>query len=123
MDKKLLWIAAHCAVSTALALEVWNGDTEFIKTGLDNGLETSGYWYTYNDNKEGGQSKIILPTQTQAYEGTDYIPSDAILNCGGVCGDAVLTKGSLTYHPFVGVAFNVVGETSPTDPTDLKSVV
>lgn len=117
MDKKILLIAAHCAVSTALAFEAWTGDTEFIKTGLDNGLETSGYWYTYNDNKEGGQSKIILPTQTQAYEGTDYVPSDAILNCDGVCGDAVLTKGSLTYYPFVGLAFNVAGETSSTDPT------
>ena len=117
MDKKILFIAALCTVSTTLALDTWYGYTESIKTGLDNGLETSGYWYTYNDNKEGGQSKIILPTQTQAYEGTDYVPSDAILNCGGVCGDAVLTKGSLTYHPFVGVAFNVVGESSATDPT------
>ena len=117
MKKKFLSIAALCASSTVLALEPWYGDTEFIKTGLDNGLETSGYWYTYNDNKDGGQSKIILPTQTQAYEGTDYVPSDVILNCGGVCGDAVLAKGSLTYEPFVGVAFNVVGESSPTDPT------
>jgi len=117
MDKKILFIAALCTVSTTLALDTWYGDTEFINTGLDNGLETSGYWYTYNDNKEGGQSEIILPTQTQAYEGTDYILSDVILNCGGVCGDVVLTKGSLTYQPFVGVAFNVVGESSATDPT------
>jgi len=117
MDKKLLLIAAHCAVSTAMAFEAWTGDTEFINTSLDNGLETSGYWYTYNDNKEGGQSKIILPTQTQAYEGTDYILDDVILSCNGVCGEAVLTKGSLTYNPYVGVAFNVVGESSPTDRT------
>lgn len=115
MDKKLLLIAAHCAVSTALAFEDWTGDTEFIKTGLDNGLETSGYWYTYNDSEYGGQSNIILPTQS--LEPTNYILDDVIAYCSGVCGDAVLTKGALTYNPYVGLAFNVVGETSPTDPT------
>ena len=118
MDKKVLLIAALCAVSTALALEPWYGDTEFIKTGLDNGLETSGYWYTFNDNKDGGQSKIIMPTQTQAYEATDdYVPSDVIDQCLGVCGDVILKRDTLSYQGFAGVAFNVVGESSPTDRT------
>jgi len=115
MDKRILLIAAHCAVSAPFALEAWNGSQPFIKTGLDNGLETSGYWYTYNDNKAGGNSKVNLSTQSP--EITDYVPEDVILECNGVCGEAVLKKGSLTYNPFVGIAFNVAGESSPTDPT------
>ena len=115
MDKRILLIAAHCTVSAVFALETWDGSQPFIKTGLDNGLETSGYWYTYNDNKVGGNSKVVLSTQSP--EVTNYVPEDVILECNGVCGEAVLTKGSLTYNPFVGIAFNVAGESSPTDPT------
>jgi hypothetical protein len=37
--------------------------------------------------------------------------------CGGICGTAVLAKGTLTYNPFVGIGFNVVGEASANDPT------
>ena len=118
MDKKLLLTTALCAVSTAFALEPWYGDTEFIKTGLDNGLETSGYWYTFDDRKNGGESIIIMPTQTQAYEATDdYVLSDVILQCAGVCGEALLKRDTLPYQGFAGVAFNVVGESSPTDRT------
>ena len=115
MNKKALLTAALCTVSATLALDDWYGDTESIKTGLDNGLETSGYWYTYNDNKVGGKSKVVLSTESP--EVTNYVPEDVILECNGVCGEAVLTKGSLTYNPFVGIAFNVAGESSPTDPT------
>ena len=118
MDKKILLTAALCASSAVLALEPWYGDTEFIKTGLDNGLETSGYWYTFTDNKDGGQSIIIMPTQTQAYEATDdYVLSDIIDQCHGVCGDVILKRDTLSYQGFAGVAFNVVGESSPTDRT------
>jgi hypothetical protein len=38
-------------------------------------------------------------------------------HCGGICGTASLSKGSLTYNPFIGIGFNVVGQTSATDST------
>ncbi len=98
--------------------QTWYGFTgeAQIQTGLGNETLTSGYWYTYDDTGEGGKSHIIWPTAL----GNDY-SDDAldpvILHCNGLCGTAVLDKGSMTYHPFVGAAFNLVGETSAADPT------
>ena len=92
-------VSAHC-------FEPWHGNEMVyqILTGYDNGSETSGYWYSYADDADGGASKIIWPIPSWDWE------MDPIIDhCGGVCGTYYLSKGTLTYDPYAGVAFNIAG--------------
>ena len=116
MNKKLTIASALLVGSAAFAFEVWNGAdlVEQINTGLGNKTETAGYWFDYGDDGDGGESKVTWPVD----KGNDYDKnsmSPIIEHCGGICGTAVLDKGTLTYQPFVGIGFNVVGETSADD--------
>ncbi len=118
MNKKLTIASALLVGSAAFAFEVWNGAdlVEQINTGLGNKTETAGYWFDYGDDGDGGASKVTWPVD----KGNDYDKnsmSPIIEHCGGICGTAVLDKGTLTYQPFVGIGFNVVGETSADDKT------
>ena len=81
-----------------------------IDTGFDNGTETSGYWYTYGDDADGGASKIIWPIEPGNEYSADAL--DPIIDhCGGVCGTYSLNRGSLSYDPYVGLGFNLGGIT------------
>ena len=75
-------------------------------TGLDNGTETSGYWYWYNDKADGGNSRIDWPVE-EAEEGDMLKP--VIEACQGLCGTFTLDQGSLDYKPFVVLGFNIAG--------------
>jgi hypothetical protein len=94
----------------SFAFETWNGDEEVyqINTELDAGGEKAGYWWIYDDNGDGGKSKITWDVKA----GNDYDDNalDPIIDyCGGVCGSFALDKGTLTYDPFVGIGFNIAG--------------
>ena len=118
MSKKLTIASAILAASTAFAFETWLGSEELpqVNTGLGNDTETAGYWFAYNDKDDGGNSKVEWggPVGT---DDSDEALDRVIQACKGVCGTAVLDKGKLAYNPFVGIGFNVVGETSPTNKT------
>jgi hypothetical protein len=88
----------------------WNGaDHEYrVETGFDNGTETSGYWYSFADDADGGRSTIEWPVSL----GNDYSADaiDPVIDeCDGVCGTFVLDAGTLDYKPYVGVGFLVAG--------------
>lgn len=79
-----------------------------VLTGLDAGDETSGYWFSYADDADGGQSKIDWPVE----RGNEYSPDafDPVIDyCGGICGTYTLDKGTLDYDPDVGVGFSIAG--------------
>ena len=120
MDKKLLATSALFTASIAMAFDTWIGTdgAPNVKTGLENATNTAGYWFTDDDSGDGGESKVVWPeTETVAVgEGIDFL-APIIDYCGGVCGTAELNKGTLTYQPFVGVGFNVVGEGEGPDRT------
>jgi len=110
--KKSITLAAIFAASAAYAgtFQTWNGEDGIsqVQTGLDNGSETSGYWFSYADNEDGGKSKVNWPVDTSTDTGESL---DAVItHCKGVCGVASLSKSTLKYSPFVGIGFNVVGE-------------
>ena len=126
MNKKnALAIALWAASSTTFAagqFVTWNcaddDITENIQTGLGNETETSGYWFDYRDNNDGGESAFICPFTIDP----PFIYCSAenmIVECGGFCGTADLAKGSMTSSPYIGFGFNIVGEKSSTDPTPL----
>lgn len=117
MSKKLTAATALVAASAAFAFDTWIGSEGLpqVNTGLDNGSETSGYWFAYNDKDDGGKSQVNwggpVGTETSG-EALDRV----ITACNGVCGTAVLDKGTLKYNPFVGIGFNVVGEGADQQP-------
>ncbi len=124
MNKKILAASAVlAAVSMSFAMDTWVGaNSEYrVQTGFDDGSDTFGYWYDYNDNKETtdngpGTSTITWPDE----KGNDYSDDamDPIIDfCGGICGTA--TMGGPYSYPFVGVGFNLSGENQ--DGNDISS--
>ena len=120
MNYKLTFGAAVLATSAAFAglsdgvFELWLGSegAPQVLTGIGNDSETAGYWFSYDDSNDGGASKVIWADGTVELGNGDSPDAldNVILWCNGVCGTAVLDKGKLTYNPFVGIGFNVVGE-------------
>ena len=123
MEKKFTLATAFFAASTTFAagqFVTWNGAnedvTENIQTGLGNDTETSGYWFDYRDNKDGGKSTFICPFEIDPP--FIYCSADIMLaECGGFSGTASLDKGTMTSNPYIGFGFNIVGETSSTNYT------
>ena len=119
MEKFLL--AALCVTSAIYAgpFITWNGADDDapdqIQTGLDNGTGTSGFWFTYTDYVDGGQS--IVHWDIDINPEPPFTLEPIIYECKGICGTARLSKGTLTYNPFVGLGFNVAGEISEKDWT------
>ena len=101
--------------AAAFGFETWVGGVAGsyqVNTGFgdpDPELNKAGYWFDYADDADGGQSSVTWPTA----KGNDYSTDalDPIIDmCKGVCGTINLSKGTLTYDPFVGIGFNVKGE-------------
>ena len=122
MNRKLTFTAAMLAASAAFAglddgvFELWLGSEGAFQvlTGIGNESETAGYWFSYDDSGDKGGSKVIWADGTVELGNGDSPDAldNVILWCNGVCGSAVLDKGELSYNPFVGIGFNVVGEIS-----------
>jgi hypothetical protein len=123
MKRSLL--VALCAASVVYAgsFKTWDVAKIFeefyldfqIHTGLGNGLETEGYWYSYKDNNISGSSVIVWPVSTDLFYSNESL-DPVIEECKGLAGTAILSKESYEHDPYVGVGFNVVGETSDTNP-------
>lgn len=127
MNKKMIALSAVAVLASAsFGIETWmgNSSTYKIDTGFGDGSESdqSGYWYNYADDADGGLSKVTWPVQP----GNDYSDDalDPIIEeCQGVCGTFTLSKGTLTYNPFVGIGFNLVdGTQTPTDASSWGGV-
>jgi hypothetical protein len=114
--------AALCAATATFAgsFETWNGADGVYKveTGLGNETGTYGIWYDFDDRAYSGISAIRYEINACYDFDSDCIKHffDPIIDyCDGICGTAVLDKETVTTTPFVGVGFNVVGETSNTN--------
>ncbi|MCQ2054305.1 MAG: T9SS type A sorting domain-containing protein [Fibrobacter sp.] len=130
MTKKILTASAILAAAGLASAMCWTGamSTEsgdyFVNTELDNGTNTSGYWYNYGDDADGGQSTVTWPTDLGNEYSEDAL-DPVIDQCGGVCGDFSLNAGTITYDPFIGIGFNVAGTETETggeaQPADVTS--
>ena len=109
MNKKILIASAFLAAATMVsALTTWsgaNGDYR-VDTGLDDGSDESGYWYTYSDDANSGTSAITWPVPT-GNEYDDNALDPIIDHCGGLCGQVTLGAGY--DYPFAGPGFNLTG--------------
>jgi hypothetical protein len=88
---------------------MWNGfalPLTYVETGLDNGTETSGYWFSFDDDMSGvGSVKLPQPL------GIEYATGDEIYDyCMGACGELQFAK-----EGYLGVGFHVAGVVEPLD--------
>ena len=102
--------SGYCEVPQTVS-GLWNrlsnpGSDDRVMTGLDNGTETSGYWFSFGD-EESGNGKVVYPSTL----GIDYTTTDQVFDyCMGVCGEFEFAKeGDL------GVGFHVAGMADPMD--------
>ena len=116
MKNKILTAAAILAAASVASAFSWDGSaSEYrVETGFDNGTDTYGYWYSYNDKADGGLSTITWPVDKLGNDYSDEALDPVIEHCGGVCGDFALDEGTLDYKPFVGLGFNIAGTEDPT---------
>lgn len=93
--------------------EMWNGfalPLTYVETGLDNGTETSGYWFSFGD-EESGNGKVVYPSTP----GIDYTTTDQVFDyCMGACGELQFAK-----EGYLGVGFHVAGLVDPMDDNSL----
>lgn len=79
-----------------------------------------GHWRIMEtDSADGGKSSIVWPEVFQ--DGVDSMTSinEAYY---GICGTAILDKGSLTYQPFVSVGFSLARDSSGNPvPVDVSN--
>ena len=77
-----------------------------VETGLDNGSETSGYWFSFGDDMSG-VGFVNLPQPL----GIEYTTGDEIYDyCMGACGELQFAK-----EGYLGVGFHVAGIIDPLD--------
>ena len=116
---KKITLAALCAATSTFAgpFITWNGADEYandqVQTGLGNETETSGFWFSYGDDGDGGASAVRWDVYTDPEP--PHVLEPIVLECKGICGTAQLRKGILTYTPFIGLGFSVVGQISYED--------
>lgn len=115
MNTKLLFGLAALATSSAFALQMWNAESYRVITDTDDGSDESGYWFTYDDANNSGNSAITFSTA----KGNEYDANalDPIIDaCGGLCGGYTLGNGYK--YPFVGLGVNLTGpDQTGTDVT------
>ena len=106
------------------ALFRWVGadDGSRAITGLDNGTETSGYWFWFEDHADGGNSRIEWPVE-EADEWDMLKP--VIEACQGICGKFTLDQDDSDEEPFVGLGFDLAGTETPNGgsatPADISA--
>jgi hypothetical protein len=105
-------VSENCTVPQDVS-EMWNGfaaPLTTVETGLDNGTETSGYWFSFGD-EESGNGKVVYPSTS----GIDYTTTDQVFDyCMGVCGSLEFSK-----EGYLGVGFHVAGVVDPMDDNSL----
>ena len=114
MNKRSTLGILACAATAAIAAGnvssglYWNGaiDTDGrVNTG-SNDL-TSGYWYNYSDDNDGGASRLVFPADVEANTYGNFF-GPLIEAYGGI--KAHVSLGDGYDYPYVGLGFNIWSE-------------
>ena len=87
------------AAAATTGLELWDGSLG--KAHVPVGNDDGGWWYSYTDKDNKGESVIEWEVEPGAKG--DLTP--VVYACGGVCGTFTLAQGGNENDPFVGFAF------------------
>ena len=86
----------------------WDGTTDYegrVETGSPE--ETSGYWFNYSDDYEGGSSRFTFPSDVEP-DIYDNFFGPLVEAYGGIKASVTLDEGY--DYPYVGLGFNVWSE-------------
>ncbi len=87
---------------------LWDGTTDIVgrvETGSPE--ETSGYWFNYSDDYEGGNSRFTFPPDVEP-DTYDNFFGPLVEVYGGIKASVTLDEGY--EYPYVGLGFNVWSE-------------
>lgn len=115
MDRRITFVALACAASVALAANTvgptffWDASTDAEgRIEIDSAdVRTSGYWYFYDDSKDGGTSKMVFPADVETTIYGSIFP-ELVEKYGGIKATIELGEGAKSPH--VGFGFNVWNE-------------
>ena len=97
-----------CGDSTWSQGAVADGRWRVMET--DSTCPYCGVYNEYAGRVMIGNSSVVF--NPDSVSGIIEVPASTIEYCGGVCGTAVLKKGTLTYNPFVSVGFTLARDGS-----------
>lgn len=97
-----------CGDSTWSQDAVADGRWRVMET--DSTCPYCGVYNEYAGRVMIGNSSVVF--DSDSVSGIIEVPTSTIEYCGGVCGTAVLKKGTLTYNPFVSVGFTLARDGS-----------
>ena len=84
--------------SARYKFDLWNGSNGAARVNVGN---NAGYWYSVDDEEEGGSSSIKFPVSLD----NESDKMDSLVSyCGGMCGTVELGEGSSTPSAGVGIA-------------------
>ena len=100
------------------------GDSTWPKNAVADGrwrvmeTDSSCVYCDYAGQATSGYSSVVFWPDSISMRGGE-VPTSAIEFCSGVCGFAVLSKGTLTFQPFVSIGFTLAkddpGKSIPVD--------
>ena len=102
--------SSSSGVAATPKFDLWNGADGEYKINTDN--EMTGYWYSFGDDAEGGQSSVTYPVPLGNDYSSDFL--DPVIDaCGGLCGTVELLSDVST--PWAAVGFTLAEEDSTAD--------
>ena len=115
MDRRITFAALACAASAAFAANtvrptfLWDASTDTMgRVITGSSEETSGYWFTYDDANDNGNSHFIFPPEFDLNTYDSYPFALMIEAYGGIKLGVVLDDGY--EYPYVGLGFNIWNE-------------
>lgn len=84
-------------------LGLWDGTAGAGQ--VPTGNKQGGYWYSYTDVDNGGESSVTWCSDAGSEYGADDL-APVIKDNGGLCGTIELLVGTNEYKPYVGIGFN-----------------
>lgn len=101
-------------------LGLWDGTKGDAQ--VPTGNKGGGYWYSYNDKDNGGESSFTWCSEAGSeYSATDLAP--VIKENGGICGEVELLVGTNQWKPYAAIAFSYAKSAALTaDATTAKGV-
>ena len=115
MNRGFTFAALACAATAAFAANtvrptfLWDASTDTMgRVITGSSEETSGYWFTYDDANDNGNSHFIFPAEFDLNTYDSYPFALMIEAYGGIKLGVVLDDGY--EYPYVGLGFNIWNE-------------
>lgn len=100
--KHLIYVVLLCFFFQSKAQNLTSVLIEDFEDG-NNQNSLGGYWYSYNDNNQGGKSRLIQ----QSLEKEGFVKTGGYESSGKLHVDLVLDKGTYQWNPYIALATDV----------------